>query len=66
MDGRWTLLSWEKVLSLEVVPSLWGKGAQTNILDPIRPNHLPDFRYEASRAISFNSLFEKISIRGPA
>ena len=25
MDGRWILFSWEKDLSLEVVPSLYGK-----------------------------------------
>ena len=64
MDGRWILFSWEKVLSLEVVPSIQGKGAQTDILDPIWPNHLPDFHYEACRARSFGSLFKKISKRG--
>ena len=55
MDGRWILFSREKDLSLEVVPSLQGKGAQTVILDPIQPNHLPNFHYEASKAGSFSS-----------
>jgi len=55
MDGKWILFSWDKGLSLEVVPSLWGKGAQMDILDPIRRNHLPEFLYEDFRAGSFSS-----------